>query len=271
VSARGVFRCARVEARKLLAQRQCALVLAVCAIAPFAFVAALRTQDGVPSDTLFGRHVHETGFATPLVVLGFAGLWGLPVVAGLAGGDIFASEDRHRTWAAVLTRSRGRAEVFDAKVLVAFLFAALALFVLAAAAVAAGVLLVGTEPLVDLTGVLLPAPAAFAAVALAWASVLPPLLAITAAAILLSVSTRSSVAGVGVPVVAAFVLELCAFADGPEVIRRLLPTTAFDAWHGLLTHPAFYGPIVHGTVVNAVCGAASILIARRIFLRRDEA
>src|SRR4051812_7840338 len=93
MSARGVLTCTRVEARKLLAQRQCPIVLALCAAAPFAFVAALRAQDGLPSDTLFGRLVHESGFAIPLVVLGFAGLWGLPIVAGLAGGDIFASED----------------------------------------------------------------------------------------------------------------------------------------------------------------------------------
>lgn len=271
MSARGAFRCAGVESRKLLAQPQCGIVLALCAIAPFAFVAALRTQEGVPSDTVFGRLVHESGFATPLVVLGFAGLWGLPVVAGLAGGDMFASEDRHRTWGAALTRSRSRAEVFAGKVVVAFSFAALALLVLAASAIAAGVLLVGTQPLVDLSGVVLPPSAALPRIGLAWLSVLPPSLAITAAAILLSVGTRSSVAGVGVPVVAAMVLQLCAFADGPDLLRRLLPTDAFEAWHGLLTHPPFYGPVVSGVAVNAVCGTASILIARRIFLRRDEA
>jgi ABC-2 type transport system permease protein len=271
MSARGVLTCTRVEARKLLAQRQCPIVLALCAAAPFAFVAALRAQDGLPSDTLFGRLVHESGFAIPLVVLGFAGLWGLPIVAGLAGGDIFASEDRHRTWASVLTRSCSRAEVFDGKALAACGFAALGLLILTAASIAAGVLLVGTQPLVDLSGVVLPPSAALARIALAWASVLPPSLAVTAAAILASVTTRSSVAGVGIPVVAVFVLELCAFADGPELTRRLLLTPAFEAWHGVLTHPAFYGPLVHGTAVSAACGGAAILIARRIFLRRDEA
>ena len=271
MSGRGTLRCARVEAAKLIAQRQSAIVLALCAIAPFAFVAVLRTQAGVPSDTLFGRLVHESGFATPLVVLGFAGLWGLPIVAALAGGDMFASEDRHRTWPAVLTRSRSRAEVFDAKVVVAFGFAALALLVLAAAAIASGVLLIGTQPLIDLSGVLLGPSAALARITVAWASVLPPSLAITAAAILVSVSTRSSVAGVGVPVVAAFVLEIVAFADGPELLRRLLPTTAFEAWHGMLTHPAFYGPVVHGTIVSALYGGVALLIARRMFLLRDEA
>lgn len=271
MSARGMLQCARVEARKVIAQPQCASVLSVCAIAPFAFVAALRAQAGVPSDTLFGRAVHESGFAIPLVVLGFAGLWGLPIVAGLAGGDMFASEDRHRAWGTVLTRSRSRAEVFDGKVFVAFAFAASAVTVLAVAAIAAGVLIVGAQPLVDLSGALVPPADALARVAFAWASVLPPSLALTGGAILLSVSTRSSVAGVGVPVVAAFVLQICAFADGPEVIRRLMPTTAFEAWHGLLAHPVFYGPLVYGTAVSAMCGGASILIARRIFLRRDEA
>jgi ABC-2 type transport system permease protein len=86
---------------------------------------------------------------------------------------------------------------------------------------------------------------------------------------LTSVATRSSVAGVGVPVVATFALQLIAFADAPSLFRLILPTTAFDGWHGLLAQPAFYGPIVLGTAVNVVCAAVLISIARRIFLRRN--
>jgi ABC-2 type transport system permease protein len=267
--ARGVMRAAAVEGRKLALQAQSWIVLAVCAASPFAFVGAMRAQSSVPSDTLFGRLVHESGFATPLVILGFAGLWGLPVLAGVAGGDMFASEDRHRTWAAVLTRSRSRAEIFAAKVAVAFGFATLALLLLAVSSAAAGVLLVGTQPLVDLSGLELSASEAFGRVAVAWLSVVPAYFAITAVAVLLSIATRSSVAGVGVPVVAAFALQLVALADMPEVLRRLVPTTAFEAWHGLLTQPAFYGPVVYGVFVNTVCAVAAIAIALGIFLQRD--
>lgn len=266
---RGVCVVAGVECRKLIAQPQTWIILILCASAPFGFVAAMRTQSAVPSDTLFGRLVHESGLATPLVVLGFAGLWGLPIVASIAGGDMFASEDRHGTWPAMLTRSRSRSETFAAKILVACIFATLALALLATSAVGAGSLLVGLQPLVDLSGVLLPPRAALIRIMLAWLSVVPPCLAITSAAMLTSVATRSSVAGVGVPVVATFALQLIAFADAPALFRLILPTTAFEGWHGLLAQPAFYGPIVLGTGVNVVCAAVSISIARRIFLRRN--
>ena len=78
----------------------------------------MRIQSLTPEDTLFGRAVNESGFATPLVVLGFATLWLLPVLASVAGGDVFASEDRDGTWATLFTRSRSRAEVFAGKLLV---------------------------------------------------------------------------------------------------------------------------------------------------------
>src|SRR5262245_3168222 len=100
----------------------------------------MRVQSAVPADTLFGRAVRESGFATPLVVLGFAALWVFPVVASVAGGDLFSSEDRYGTWPTILTRARSRAEVFSGKVLAALGFSLIAAAALCAASVAAGLL-----------------------------------------------------------------------------------------------------------------------------------
>jgi ABC-2 type transport system permease protein len=258
-----------VECRKALAQWQYRIVLIVCAAAPFAFVGVLGTQGTVPSDTLFGRLVYESGLAIPLVVLGFAGLWGLPVVAAAAGGDMFASEDRHRTWPTLLTRSRSRAEVFDAKVIVAGSFAACAVVVLGASATIAGAVFVGLQPLVDLSGEMLAPGDALARIGLAWLSVLPPCLAITAAAVFASVATRSSVAAVGGPVVVALLLQLVGFVDLPAPLRVAVPTTALEAWHGLLTAPVFTAPLAYGAAVNLGCACVLLVLARRIFLARD--
>jgi len=63
--------------------------------------------------------VHSSGFAVSLVVMGFAGQWGFPLIAGLVAGDQFASEDRHNTWKTILTRSRTRGELFAGKFLAA--------------------------------------------------------------------------------------------------------------------------------------------------------
>src|SRR5262249_49935596 len=137
------------------------------------------------------RSVQESGLAVPLVVLGFAALWALPVLASLVGGDVFAAEDRYGTWKTVLTRSRSRSEMFAGKLAASLAFSAIAVAVLAVSSMIAGVLIVGRQPLIDLSGSLMPASRAATRVALAWASVLPPTLAFTALAVLCSVATRS--------------------------------------------------------------------------------
>jgi ABC-2 type transport system permease protein len=129
----------------------------------------------MPTDTLFGRTVTDSGFAIPLVVLGFGALWPFAVLASIVGGDVFSAEDRHGTWKTVLTRSRSRGELFAGKVIAAFAFSVMALAVFGASSIAAGVLVVGTQPLIDLSGLLLQPADALPRVVAAWASVLLPM------------------------------------------------------------------------------------------------
>jgi ABC-2 type transport system permease protein len=265
----GVFAVIGVECSKQLAQVKAQVLLAICVVAPFAFAISMRVQSSLPTDTLFGRAANESGFAVSLVVLGFAALWAFPVLSGVVGGDLFSAEDRHGTWATVLTRSRSRAEIFAGKTLTAVAFSLLATTLLAASSIAAGMLVIGYAPLVDLSGILLQPGQAFPRVVLAWASVLPPVVAFTALGILLSVATRSSAAGIGLPVVIALVMQLVAFVDGPEAPRRLLITYAFGGWHGLLFEPAYYGPLVHGTAVSVIYLVGCLLVAHVLLQRRE--
>lgn len=270
-SVRGSVVAASVEWTKVCAQPKTIALLVACAVAPLIFVTAIQIQAAVPSDTLVGRMVHESGFATPLVVLGFAGLWVLPVMAGLAGGDQFSSEDRHGTWATLLTRSRSRGEIYAGKILVSFALAILALAVLAGSAMAAGAIVVGTQPLIDLSGALVPPAAAVERIVLAWASVLPAYLAFTAAAILCSIATRSSIGGVGLPAMAGLAMQLAGAFDAPPWARDLLLTTGFESWHGLFAEPAFTRPLLDSAIVSVVYAAVCLAVAHRIFRRRDVA
>jgi ABC-2 type transport system permease protein len=269
VSFRGVFAVVGVECSKLLAQFKTYVLLAICCIAPFAFAISMRVQSSLPTDTLFGRAANESGFAVSLVVLGFAGLWAFPVLTGIVGGDLFSAEDRYGTWATLLTRSRSRAEIFAGKTLTAIVFSLMTIALLAASSIGAGVLVIGYTPVVDLSGVLLQPEQALPRVALAWASVLPPALGFTALGIVLSIATRSSAAGIGLPVVLGLLMQLVAFVDGPEEGRRLLLTHAFGAWHGLLSGPAFHGPLIHGTAVSVIYLIGSLVIAYRLLQRRE--
>jgi ABC-2 type transport system permease protein len=271
VTLKGVTAVMAVERAKLAAQIRVRLVLAACVAGPFAFAGAMRVQSSTPDDTLFGRAVNESGFALSLVVLGFTALWGLPVVASIVAGDVFAAEDRHGTWKLLLTRSRSRSELFAGKVAAALAFSSIALVVMAVSSLAAGVTVVGVKPLVSLSGALLEPSQALTRVALAWLSVLPPVCGLSAIAIALSVVTRNSAAAIGLPVVAALTMQLCALIDGPALAHRVLLTSAFDAWHGLLAQPAYYGPVRDGMLISAIYFAIALAIAYRALDRRDVA
>jgi ABC-2 type transport system permease protein len=147
-----VFAAYQTEMLKLSSQLAVRLLVLVCAIGPFAFSALLKVQSGTPADALFGAYVHSSGFAVCLVVMGFAGSWGFPLIAGLVAGDQFASEDRHNTWKTILTRSCSLGELFTGKLLAAATFAVAMLLVALVSSLAAGLILVGGHGLVDLSG-----------------------------------------------------------------------------------------------------------------------
>ncbi|HKS50053.1 MAG TPA: ABC transporter permease [Amycolatopsis sp.] len=262
-----VYRC---ELVKLTAQWWVKAILGACFVAPFAFALAIEMQDTEPTDTLFGRWVHDSGFASPLVVLGFATQWGFPLLACLVAGDIFSSEDRYGTWKTILTRSRGRTEILIGKSLAAASYSVAVVVLSAAGSLLSGVLLLGHQPLVNLSGTPLPAGRAAGLVALSWATALPPVLGFTALGLFFSLTTRNSVAGVLGSTVIGLLMEIYAFVNGPDVIRHLLLTTPFDSWHGFLVDKPFYGPLEEGLAVSAayvvvLMAAAYVVIRRRDF------
>ena len=181
----GAAQVVRVELSKLAGKLPTRVVAAVVVLAPFAVAGVLKARDAVPADTLFGRWVHTSGFALPLVVLGFAGSWGFPVLAGLVAGDVFAGEDRHDTWKLLLTRSCSRGEIFVGKTLAAATCAVLMVCALALSSLAAGALVIGTQPLVGLSGTLLPPGHALALVLLSWSIALLPTLGFVSLALLI--------------------------------------------------------------------------------------
>jgi ABC-2 type transport system permease protein len=259
----------RWEITKLVGQKRTRAVLAICAVAPFVFVLLLNRQDRLPKDTLYGRWVHTSGFAIPLLMLGFASQWLFPLMTSMVAGDIFSSEDQHGTWKTILTRSHSRAHIFWAKTLAASTFAVLVLAVLTLSSTAAGVLLVGHQPLESLSGTLLPSGHAAGLVLAAWATAVLPLLGFTSLAVMLSVLTRNSALGIVGPLVVGLLMQLYAFLNGADTIRHLLLTTPFDAWHGLLVAHPFYGALQEGTLVSLAYITIPLTVAYLALRRRD--
>ncbi len=153
-------------------------------------------QQRPPEDNLFGRHIHESGYAVSLLVLGFAAQWLLPPLTALVAGDISASEDQHGAWKTVLTRSASRSQLFFAKTLTALSFAIGALAILAASTIISSVIVIGHQDLTGLTGQLIGSGTAVRLVMSSWALAIGPLVGFTCLAIMLSVRSRNPAVGV---------------------------------------------------------------------------
>jgi ABC-2 type transport system permease protein len=265
----GVHNAYATELSKLMAQLTTRILILVCALGPFAFAAVLKVQSGTPSDALFGFWVHSSGFATSLVVLGFAGSWGFPIVAGVLAGDLFSSEDRHGTWKTILTRSSTREDVFAGKLLAAGTFVVALTLVLAASSLIAGAVLVGPHALVNLSGVLTAPGRILALTAVSWLICLLPVLAYTSVAILVSVATRNGILGVLSPLLLALITQLLDLIGKGVIVHELLIGSAFDGWHGLFTSQPYFGPLIVGSLVSVAWIIACLAASWRLMRRRD--
>jgi ABC-2 type transport system permease protein len=259
----------RWELTKLAAQARSRILLLAALLVPVVVVLILNGQQQPPSDTIYGRHIHTSGFAMPLLMLAFAAQWVLPLLAAVVAGDIFANEDQHGTWKTILTRSVSRSQVFWAKTLTAVLFNVAALVVFAGSTIAASALIIGTQPLTGLTGQVIASGTALRLVLAAWATTVAPVLGFSALALLLSVKTRNPSLGVAAPVVLGFVMQLLSSVSGLDLLRRLLLTTPFESWHGLFTQHRFYGPLTTGLAVSAAWTVICLTLAYISLRRRD--
>jgi ABC-2 type transport system permease protein len=264
-----VARGYRFELVKLVSQWRIRLLVLACWIAPGLFVVAVSQQSTLPVDTLFGRWMHATGWAGPLVLLGFAGTWALPLLTSLVAGDVFAAEDRLGTWRHLLVAVQSPRRIFAAKALASLTVIVLLVAGLAVSGAAGGIVAVGNQPLVGLDGHLLATADAAGKVLLAWVCVLAPTLALAAIGLLGSVALGQSPMGLLLPAFVALSLQLAQMLPLPVAVRLALPGYAFIAWNGLFTSPAQLGPLLIGVVVSLVWAVTATALAYLLFLRRD--
>ncbi len=155
------------------------------------------------------------------MILGFAGSWGFPIIAGVLAGDMFSSEDRHGTWKTILTRSCTREDIFAGKLLAAGTWAVGLTALLAASSLIAGAVFVGAHSLVepqrraDLAGT------SAGADARRWLTCVLPVLAYTSLAMLFSVATRNGILGVLGPLLVALVTQLLALVGKGVIVHWL--------------------------------------------------
>jgi ABC-2 type transport system permease protein len=259
----------RVELIKLQATLRVQVIAAGCVIGPILLVLAIRLSNTTPGDTLFGVWIRASGFAFSLFILNWAGLWLLPMSISVVAGDICSAEHRLGTWATILTRRCSRGEVLVGKVLAAATYTVVITLLIAVSTTAVGLIVIGRQPLVGLSGSLLSPHAALLATIASWASELAPMLALTGIAILSSVLSRNSFVGVLVPVVVFAILNLGSLLSAVDPIRPFLPTTGIESWHGLVREGPYADQILISVLVSLAWILLSFGLAAIIFLRRD--
>ena len=259
----------RFELVKLLSQWRVRVLLIACLIGPAGFVVVVGQQSSLPSDTTFGRWMDATGWAGPLVLLGFSGTYALPLLTSLIAGDVFAVEDRLGTWRHLLVAVRSYQRIFAAKTLASLTVIVLLVVGLAGSAIVGGLASVGAQPLVGLDGHLLSPGATAGNVLLAWLCALAPTLALGAIGLLGSVALGRSPMGLLVPVLVALAMVLAQLLPLPVALRLALPSYGFIAWIGLFTDPAQTGPLLISIAVCLAWAIVAVVLAYRLFIKRD--
>ncbi|MBS1843461.1 MAG: ABC transporter permease [Actinobacteria bacterium] len=267
----GVLTVYRWELRKLRAQKRTYLGLGAAALVPIIFVVALATQSGQPDEVAFGRYLHDTGLAVPLVLLLFGSVWMFPLITALVAGDIVAAEDRHDTLKGILTRSVERQQVFAGKVLATFTYAVLAIAITGAVALGAGILASGFNSIVSLSGTRVSATEGLGLVGLSLCFYLVPILAVASIGLLFSTVFRNSAAAIVGTLMFSLLVQLVGILPGLGALHPYLLSTQFNAWQGFLRSPIDWGPVIRALWVCALYAAPALFAAVLVFLRRDVA
>jgi ABC-2 type transport system permease protein len=147
------------------------------------------------------------------------------------------------------------------------LFNPAVLVVFAASTVAASALIIGTQPLTGLTGQVIASGAALRLVIAAWATAVAPGSPPWRCCCRSRPATRRSASPPRLCWVSS--CSCSAASAASTCCARLLLTTPFECWHGLLTQHRFYGPLSTGLVVSAAWTVICLTLAYVSVRRRD--
>ena len=259
----------RWELGKLRFQKRTYLGLGAAVVVPIIFAIAVSAQSGGPEEVAFGRYIHQTGFAIPLVLLLFGSIWMFPLITALVAGDIVASEDHNGTLKTVLTRSLERNQIFTGKALAAWTYTIGALLLNGVTAVVAGGIVSGFNPLTSLSGTQVAPGRALALIGGSLLVYLMPILAIAAIGLLFSTVFRNSAAAVVGTLMFSLLVQLVGILPGLGGLHPYLLSTQFDAWQGLLREPIDWQPILHAAWVCPLYAVPALVTGYVVFLRRD--
>lgn len=193
----------------------------------------------------------------------------LPLLASMAGSQAIAGEAENGTLRTVLMQPVNRGSLLMAKWLVANLYIAIGLIILAIGSLIAGGAFYGIQPLMLLTGETVGVAHSFWLLILAYAFVLLGMAAVVSLTVALSTLTNSGLTAMAAGLVLVIIMLILGGLSVFDFLRPYLFTSHFSAWIQFFSRPIEWGPIRDALINFAVWIVGMTGIAWLIFRRKD--
>lgn len=262
------------EFLKILFQKRTYFGWAGLFIVPFLITAALRLSDGGPPDPdqggpQFFDLIRLNGSYVALASLFALSTFLLPLLAAMSGSQTIAGEAENGTLRSVLMQPVRRGAVLAAKWLVANLYIAIGLLVLAIGSLIAGGAIYGLKPMLLLTGQSVGVAESLWLVFVSYCFVLLGMATVVSLAVAFSTLTNSSLTAVATALVLVIIMLVLGSLDVFDFLRPYLFTTHFSAWINFFMDPMEWAP-VRDALINFVAWIAAMSgVAWFVFRRKD--
>jgi len=277
-----------VEFAKQIRRVRTWVVAAICVIIPFliglGFELNHNGNGGGGGDAGGGLNfvTHQSGIVVGIFALLFSSVLLIPIVFAIFAGEPIASEARWGSLRYLLIRPVTRPRVLGSKLGVSVVLAVVVALLIPITGTIVGIAFFGLHP-IETFGVasssttgLLPSHivtfsigGALGRLLLATAYTLFEMLSVVGIATLVGVATENVLAamasGIGLYIVSAILDAL----SGLSRIHPLLPVHYLQSWTNLFVPGTSLEGMVHGVISAAIWGVVPLLLAFRIFQRKD--
>ncbi len=278
-----------VEFAKQIRRVRTWVIAAICIVIPFLIglgfeLGGKRNQGGGDGGNGLSFVTHQSGIVVGIFALLFSSVLLIPIVFAIFTGEPIASEARWGSLRYLLIRPVSRPKVLASKLGVSVVLAVCAAVLIPITGTVVGIAFFGLHPVqtLDVSGTLsssgvfsTPTVVTFSVgeallrLVLATAYTLFSMLSVVGVATLVGVATENVLAamasGIGLYIVSAILDAL----SGLSRIHPLLPVHYLQAWTNLFVPGSSLQGMWHGVISAAIWGLVPLLLAFRIFQRKD--
>jgi ABC-2 type transport system permease protein len=267
-----------VEFAKQIRRVRTWVVAVICTVIPFLIGLGFElggNNNGGGGDGGLNFVTHQSGIVIGVFALSFSSVLLIPIVFAIFAGEPVASEARWGSLRYLLIRPVRRPSVLGAKLSVSVVLGVGATLLIPITGTIVGIAFFGLHPIhtfgVGRFGpiVTLSVKDAFWRLGLATAYTLFSMSSVVGVATLVGVATENVLAamasGIGLYIVSAILDAL----PGLRHIHPLLPVHYLEAWTNLFVPGSSLLGMAHGVVSAAIWGIVPVLLAFRVFQRKD--